>query len=146
VGLHPYAAMLRLACLSKPWRCASVVGGKDAAFCVYNCSHTHACAGPQHTQTHTHTRIQGPILYINMLCRSAYHQGTRHTPTRMRVQAHSTHKHTRAHAHNDPHTYILICFVGLRITKAHVTHPELKATFCLDIIGIKKNPNGQVQH
>eukprot|EP00967_Tisochrysis_lutea_P131198 scaffold227821_cov25-Tisochrysis_lutea.AAC.1 len=33
---------------------------------------------------------------------------------------------------------------GLRITKAHVTHPELKATFCLDIIGIKKNPNGQV--
>ncbi len=35
---------------------------------------------------------------------------------------------------------------GLRITKAHVTHPELKATFCLDIIGIKKNPNGQVRH
>ena len=34
---------------------------------------------------------------------------------------------------------------GLRMTKAHVTHPELKATFCLDIIGIKKNPNGQVQ-
>lgn len=34
---------------------------------------------------------------------------------------------------------------GLRITKAHVTHPELKATFCLDIIGIKKNPNGQVR-
>ena len=33
---------------------------------------------------------------------------------------------------------------GLRITKAHVTHPELKATFCLEIIGIKKNPNGQV--
>jgi len=33
---------------------------------------------------------------------------------------------------------------GLRITKAHVTHPELKATFCLDIIGIKKNPNGQM--
>lgn len=33
---------------------------------------------------------------------------------------------------------------GLRITKAHITHPELKATFCLDIIGIKKNPNGQV--
>ena len=33
---------------------------------------------------------------------------------------------------------------GLRMTKAHVTHPELKATFCLDIIGIKKNPNGQV--
>lgn len=31
---------------------------------------------------------------------------------------------------------------GLRMTKAHVTHPELKATFCLDIIGVKKNPNG----
>ena len=26
--------------------------------------------------------------------------------------------------------------------KAHVTHPELKCTFCLDILGIKKNPNG----
>ena len=34
---------------------------------------------------------------------------------------------------------------GLRMTKAHVTHPELKATFCLEIIGIKKNPNGQVR-
>jgi ribosome biogenesis protein NSA2 len=31
---------------------------------------------------------------------------------------------------------------GLRMTKAHVTHPELKATFCLDILGVKKNPNG----
>lgn len=31
---------------------------------------------------------------------------------------------------------------GLRVTKAHVTHPELKATFCLDILGVKKNPNG----
>ena len=31
---------------------------------------------------------------------------------------------------------------GLRMTKAHVTHPELQTTFCLDIIGIKKNPNG----
>lgn len=31
---------------------------------------------------------------------------------------------------------------GLRMNKAHVTHPELKATFCLDIIGVKKNPNG----
>ena len=27
--------------------------------------------------------------------------------------------------------------------KAHVTHPELKCTFCLEIIGVKKNPNGQ---
>lgn len=33
---------------------------------------------------------------------------------------------------------------GLRFTKAHVTHPELKCTFNLDIIGVKKNPNGQM--
>ena len=26
--------------------------------------------------------------------------------------------------------------------RAHVTHPELKCTFCLDILGVKKNPNG----
>jgi ribosomal protein S8E len=32
---------------------------------------------------------------------------------------------------------------GLRMKKAHVTHPELKATFQLEIIGVKKNPNGQ---
>ena len=31
--------------------------------------------------------------------------------------------------------------MGLRYTKAHVTHPELKATFCLPIIGVKKNPS-----
>jgi len=31
---------------------------------------------------------------------------------------------------------------GLRFTKAHVTHPELKATFQLQILGVKKNPNG----
>ncbi|ESQ40560.1 hypothetical protein EUTSA_v10014439mg [Eutrema salsugineum] len=31
---------------------------------------------------------------------------------------------------------------GLRFTKAHVTHPELRVTFCLEIIGVKKNPNG----
>ena len=30
--------------------------------------------------------------------------------------------------------------MGLRMKKAHVTHPELKATFYLDIIGVKKNP------
>jgi ribosome biogenesis protein NSA2 len=29
---------------------------------------------------------------------------------------------------------------GLRQKKAHVTHPELKTTFCLDILGVKKNP------
>jgi ribosome biogenesis protein NSA2 len=29
---------------------------------------------------------------------------------------------------------------GLRMTKAHVTHPELKATFFLEIISVKKNP------
>ena len=31
--------------------------------------------------------------------------------------------------------------MGLRYNKAHVTHPELKATFCLPIIGVKKNPS-----
>ncbi|EHA8591662.1 putative Ribosome biogenesis protein NSA2 like [Cocos nucifera] len=31
---------------------------------------------------------------------------------------------------------------GLRFTKANATHPELKCTFNMDIIGIKKNPNG----
>ena len=30
---------------------------------------------------------------------------------------------------------------GLRMKKAHVTHPELKATFHLDIISVKKNPS-----
>ena len=30
--------------------------------------------------------------------------------------------------------------MALRFTKAHVTHPELQATFCLDILGVKKNP------
>jgi len=29
---------------------------------------------------------------------------------------------------------------GLRFKKAHVTHPELKTTFYLDIVGVKKNP------
>lgn len=28
--------------------------------------------------------------------------------------------------------------------QAHVTHPELKATFQLNILGVKKNPNGQM--
>nr|NVI75215.1 intronic protein 259 [Cucujiformia] len=31
--------------------------------------------------------------------------------------------------------------MALRFTKAHVTHPELKATFYLPIIGVKKNPS-----
>ncbi len=31
--------------------------------------------------------------------------------------------------------------MALRMKKAHVTHPELQATFCLDIIGVKKNPS-----
>eukprot|EP00331_Platyophrya_macrostoma_P009946 CAMPEP_0176425832 /NCGR_PEP_ID=MMETSP0127-20121128/11604_1 /TAXON_ID=938130 /ORGANISM="Platyophrya macrostoma, Strain WH" /LENGTH=259 /DNA_ID=CAMNT_0017807029 /DNA_START=55 /DNA_END=834 /DNA_ORIENTATION=+ len=30
--------------------------------------------------------------------------------------------------------------MGLRFKKAHVTHPELKTTFFLDILGVKKNP------
>ena len=33
---------------------------------------------------------------------------------------------------------------GLRFKKAHVTHPELKATFQLDIVGVKKNPQSQL--
>ncbi|KAK1650147.1 hypothetical protein QYE76_067952 [Lolium multiflorum] len=33
---------------------------------------------------------------------------------------------------------------GLRFTKAHVTHPELKCTFSLDLISVKKNPNGSM--
>jgi len=28
--------------------------------------------------------------------------------------------------------------------KAHVTHPELKTTFCLPIVGVKKNPSSQL--
>jgi len=31
--------------------------------------------------------------------------------------------------------------MGLRFKKCHVTHPELKATFQLPIIGVKKNPS-----
>jgi ribosome biogenesis protein NSA2 len=34
--------------------------------------------------------------------------------------------------------------MGLRFKKAHVTHPELKTTFCLPIIGVKKNPQSRV--
>lgn len=30
---------------------------------------------------------------------------------------------------------------GLRFKKAHVSHPELNATFCLPIIGVKRNPS-----
>ena len=33
---------------------------------------------------------------------------------------------------------------ALRFKKAHVTHPELKTTFHLDIIGVKKNPQSQL--
>ncbi|CAH8874491.1 unnamed protein product [Trichobilharzia szidati] len=31
--------------------------------------------------------------------------------------------------------------MGLRVKKANVTHPELKTTFQLPIIGVKKNPS-----
>ncbi|KAK1331967.1 hypothetical protein QTO34_007644 [Cnephaeus nilssonii] len=31
--------------------------------------------------------------------------------------------------------------MGLRFKKAHVTHPEPKATFCLPILSVKKNPS-----
>jgi ribosome biogenesis protein NSA2 len=30
---------------------------------------------------------------------------------------------------------------GLHFKKAHVTHPELKATFCLTILSVKRNPS-----
>lgn len=33
---------------------------------------------------------------------------------------------------------------GLRFKKAHVTHPDLKTTFCLDIISVKKNPSSSL--
>mmetsp|Transcript_63034 Transcript_63034/g.150187 ORF Transcript_63034/g.150187 Transcript_63034/m.150187 type:complete len:261 (+) Transcript_63034:163-945(+) len=33
---------------------------------------------------------------------------------------------------------------ALRFRKAHVTHPELKMTFCLDIVSVKKNPQSQL--
>lgn len=33
---------------------------------------------------------------------------------------------------------------ALRFKKAHVTHPELQATFCLDLLGVKKNPSSQM--
>ena len=33
---------------------------------------------------------------------------------------------------------------GLRMKKANVTHPELKTTFQLDILGVKKNPSSQM--
>lgn len=36
------------------------------------------------------------------------------------------------------------CLQGLRFKKAHVTHPELKATFCLPILGVKKNPSSSL--
>jgi ribosome biogenesis protein NSA2 len=31
--------------------------------------------------------------------------------------------------------------MGLCFKRAHVTHPELKATFCLPILSVKKNPS-----
>lgn len=34
--------------------------------------------------------------------------------------------------------------MALRFKKAHVTHPELKATFQLPIIGVKRNPNSSL--
>lgn len=34
--------------------------------------------------------------------------------------------------------------MALRFKKAHVTHPDLQATFCLDILGVKKNPSSQM--
>ena len=52
---------------------------------------------------------------------------------------------SRRHRFHRPVTDADACgaLTGLRMKKAHVTHPELKCTFCLEIIGVKKNPNGQ---
>lgn len=45
-----------------------------------------------------------------------------------------------------PNLHVGLCIhAPTPLLQAHVTHPELKATFCLEIIGIKKNPNGQVR-
>merc|ERR1711907_183320 len=33
---------------------------------------------------------------------------------------------------------------GLRFKRAHVTHPELKTTFNLDIVSVKKNPQSNL--
>eukprot|EP00918_Siedleckia_nematoides_P028739 GHVU01061870.1.p1 GENE.GHVU01061870.1~~GHVU01061870.1.p1 ORF type:complete len:130 (+),score=23.89 GHVU01061870.1:1259-1648(+) len=33
---------------------------------------------------------------------------------------------------------------SLRFKKAHVTHPDLKTTFHLDIVGVKKNPQSSL--
>lgn len=33
---------------------------------------------------------------------------------------------------------------GLRMRRANVTHPELKTTFQLDILGVRKNPSSQI--
>merc|ERR1712216_927758 len=33
---------------------------------------------------------------------------------------------------------------SLRFKKAHVTHPELKTTFRLDIVGVKRNPQSSL--
>mmetsp|Transcript_37899 Transcript_37899/g.42449 ORF Transcript_37899/g.42449 Transcript_37899/m.42449 type:complete len:261 (-) Transcript_37899:154-936(-) len=33
---------------------------------------------------------------------------------------------------------------GLRMKRANVTHPELKTTFQLDILGVRKNPSSQI--
>jgi len=32
--------------------------------------------------------------------------------------------------------------MALRFKKAHVVHPDLQTTFCLEILGVKKNPQG----
>ena len=44
----------------------------------------------------------------------------------------------------NPKTERFIRPMALRFKKAHVTHPELKATFHLPIVGVKKNPQGKM--
>lgn len=70
------------------------------------------------------------------------------------LQVHSTASHASPCRPNSSVDLDSICYIlasmrplllspaGLRMSKAHVTHPELKATFSLDILGVKKNPNG----
>jgi ribosomal protein S8E len=36
---------------------------------------------------------------------------------------------------------VAAALVRERVLEAHVTHPELATTFCLPILGVKKNPN-----
>ena len=53
-------------------------------------------------------------------------------------------RQTRFYKKKTPKYERFICPTGLRFIKAQVTHPELKCTFNLETIGVKKNHNGQM--